>query len=170
MTIAAWSCSWGCIDVPIPPQATKFSRNGVTLTSNVDRANYLITELTRAAMRDVAKYVLRIVRANVRSISGYTRRMRYATMRYQYWVRKKECDLQLGIENTAKGAETAWWADQSELGTGGQPKRGFLRAAVYENIEMIRKIEAQYLSAIEDENNAASLIDESENNPEDENE
>lgn len=142
----------------------------MTLTSNVDRANYLITELTRAAMRDVAKYVLRIVRANVRSISGYTRRMRYATMRYQYWVRKKECDLQLGIENTAKGAETAWWADQSELGTGGQPKRGFLRAAVYENIEMIRKIEAQYLSAIEDENNAASLIDESENNPEDENE
>jgi hypothetical protein len=33
---------------------------------------------------------------------------------------------------------------------------------------MIRKIEAQYLSAIEDENNAASMVDESENNPEDE--
>lgn len=156
--------------MPLPPQATVIKRNGVELTSNVDRANYLITELTRAAMRDVAKYVLRIVRANVRGISSQTRKMRYATTRYQYWIRKRECDLQLGIENTAKGAETAWWADQSELGTGGQPKRGFLRSAVYDNIEMIRKIEAQYLSAIEDEMNAASMVDESENDPEDESE
>ena len=155
--------------MPLPPQATKISRNGVELLSNVDRANYLITELTRAALRDVAKYVLKIVRADVRGISNYTRKMRYAGMRYQYWLRKKEGDLQLGIENTSKGAETAWWADQSELGTGGQPKRGFLRSAVYDNIDFIRKIEAQYLSAIEDENNAASLVDESENNPEDEN-
>ncbi len=156
--------------MPLPPQATKISRNGVELTSNVDRANYLITELTRAAMRDVAKYVLKIVRKNVRGINNYTRRMRYATTRYQYWIRKKECDMQLGIENTAKGAETAWWADQAELGTGNQPKRGFLRSAVYDNIDMIRKIEAQYLSAIEDEMNAASLVDEDENNPEDEDE
>lgn len=156
--------------MPLPPQATVIKRNGVELTSNVDRANYLITELTRAAMRDVAKYVLRIVRANVRGISNQTRKMRYATTRYQYWIRKRECDLQLGIENTAKGAETAWWADQAELGTGGQPKRGFLRSAVYDNIEMIRKIEAQYLSAIEDEMNAASMVDESENDPEDESE
>lgn len=158
--------------MPLPPQATKLSRNGVTLTSNVDRANYLITELTRAALRDVAKYVLKIVRNNVRNINNYTKRTfgkgghnQYAPMRYQYWLRKKEGDLQLGIENTAKGAKTAWWADQSELGTGGQPKRGFLRSAVYNNIDTIRKIEAQYLSAIEDEINAASMVDESENDP-----
>ena len=155
--------------MPLPPQATVINRKGVTLTSNVDRANYLITELTRAAMRDVAKYVLKIVRANVRGINNFTRKMRYATTRYQYWIRKRECDLQLGIENTKKGAESAWWADQSELGTGGQPKRGFLRSAVYDNIQMIREIEAQYLSAIEDENNAASMVNEEENNPEDEN-
>lgn len=152
--------------MPLPPQATKISRNGVELLSNVDRANYLITELTRAALRDVAKYVLKIVRANVRGISNQTRRMRYAGTRYQYWLRKKEGDLQLGIENTAKGANTAWWADQAELGTAGQPKRGFLRETVYDNIEMIRKIESQYLSAIEDEMNAASMVDEEENDPE----
>ena len=156
--------------MPLPPQATKIKRNGVELLSNVDRANYLITELTRAAMRDVAKYVLKIVRKNVKNINRYTSKMRYASTRYQYWIRKKETDLQLGIENTAKGAETAWWADQSELGTAGQPKRGFLRSAVYDNIEMIRKIEAQYLSAIEDEMNAAAMCDEEENDPEDESE
>ena len=118
--------------MPLPKSVTKISKNGVEFVSSVDRANYLITELTRAAMKDVAKYVLRIVRANVRAISSQTKKMRYAGMRYQYWVRKKECDLQLGIENTKFGAESAWWADQSELGTGNQPKRGFLRAAVYE--------------------------------------
>ena len=97
-----------------PKSVVKFTKNGIEYTDSVDRANYLITELTRAAMKDVAKYVLRIVRANVRGISSQTRKMRYAGMRYQYWVRKKECDLQLGIENTARGANTAWWADQAE--------------------------------------------------------
>lgn len=154
--------------MPLPPSVTKIDKNGVHFVESVDRANYLLTELTRAAMRDVAKYVLRIVRANVRGISKQTRRMRYAGMRYQYWIRKKETDLQLGIENTARGAETAWWADQAELGTAGQPKRGFLRSAVYENIQTIRQIEAQYLSAIEDEMTAASMVDEEENDPEEE--
>lgn len=154
--------------MPLPKSVTKISRNGVEFVESVDRANYLITELTRAAMKDVARYVLKIVRANVRAISNQTRKMRYAPLRYQYWVRKQECDLQLGIENTKFGADTAWWADQAELGTGNQPKRGFLRSAVYDNIDMIRKIEAQYLSAIEDEMNAQSMIDEEENDPEEE--
>lgn len=149
-----------------PKSVMKINKDGVTFTESVDRANYFITELTRAAMKDVAKFILRIVRGNVRGISNQTRKMRYAAMRYQYWVRKKECDLQLGIENTAKGANTAWWADQAELGTAGQPTRGFLRAAVYDNIPMIRTIESQYLSAIESEDE--SLCDESENDPEEE--
>jgi hypothetical protein len=147
-----------------PKSVMKFNKNGVTFTESVDRANYFITELTRAAMKDVARYILRIVRGKVRGITNKTRKMRYAAMRYQYWVRKKECDLQLGIENTARGANTAWWADQAELGTAGQPARGFLRGTVYDNIATIRQIEAQYLSAIESEDE--SLIDESENDPE----
>ena len=149
-----------------PKSVMKINKDGVTFTESVDRANYFITELTRAAMKDVAKFILRIVRGNVRGINNQTRKMRYAAMRYQYWVRKQECDLQLGIENTAKGANTAWWADQAELGTAGQPTRGFLRAAVYDNIPMIRTIESQSLSAIESEDE--SLCDESENDPEEE--
>ena len=147
-----------------PKSVMKIDKNGVTFTESVDRANYFITELTRAAMKDVAKFILKIVWKNVRGINDYTKKMRWSGARYQYWVRKKECDLQLGIENTARGADTAWWADQSELGTADQPKRGFLRAAVYDNIDMIRKIEAQYLSGIETEDE--SLIDEEENDPE----
>lgn len=152
--------------MPLPPSVTKIDKDGVKFIDSVDQANYLITELTRAAMKDVAKFILRIVRSNVRGISNQTRKMRYAPMRYQYWVRKKECDLQLGVENTARGAESAWWADQSELGTAKQPKRGFLTSAVMSNISTIREIESQYLSAIEAGEGAAGMCDESENDPE----
>lgn len=144
------------------PSVTKITRNGVEFTSSVDRANYYISELTRAAMKDVGKYITRTCAKEVRSISKYLRKSRYATRRYQYWVRKRENDLQVGVENTKYGADTAWWADQSELGTSGQPKRGILRNSVYNNIDKIREIEAQYLSAIEDELNAQSLINEDE--------
>ena len=144
------------------PSVSKFTKNGVEFTSSVDRANYYIDELTRAAMQDVGRFIMRQCSKEVRGISKFLRKARYATRRYQYWVRKKENDLIVGVENTKYGAETAWWADQSELGTEKQPKRGILRNAVYNNIDKIREIEAQYLSAIEDEIKAQSLIDEGE--------
>lgn len=144
------------------PSVTKITKTGVEFTSSVDRANYCIAELTRAAMKDVGRYITRLCAQEVRGISKFTRRARYAPRRYQYWVRKQENDLVLGIENTKFGAESAWWADQAELGTDHQPKRGILRNAVYNNIDTIRQIEAQYLSAIEDENKALSMIDEGE--------
>jgi len=144
------------------PSVMKITKNGVEFTSKVDRANYYIEELTRAAMKDVGRLITRECSKRVRAISKFTRRAKYMPKRYQYWVRKKECDLQVGVENTKFGANTAWWADQAELGTNGQPKRGILRGSTYDNIAEIRKIEAQYLSAIENELKAQSLIDEAE--------
>jgi len=144
------------------PSVVKFTKNGVEYTSSVDRASYYIKELTRAAMRDVGRFILRECAKEVRKLNRYTKTMKYAPKRYQMWVRKKENDLIVGIENTKYGAESAWWADQSELGTNGQPKRGILYNAVYNNIDKIREIEAQYLSAIEDEISAQALIDEEE--------
>lgn len=148
--------------MPVPDSVVKFNRNGIEYVSSVDRANYFINELTRRALMDVARFVLREVSKKVRGLNKYLKRMRYAPRRYQSWVRKKENDLVLGIENTKYGAKTAWWADQSELGTNGQPRRGFLYETVRDNIDKIREIEAQYLSAIEDENKALSLINEDE--------
>lgn len=143
------------------PSVTRFTRNGVTFEGKVDQANYYIEELTRAAMKDVGRLVTRACAKQVRGINAFTRRARYAPKRYQYWVRKKECDLQVGVENTKFGANTAWWADQSELGSNGQPKRGILRSAVYDNIDQIIKIESQYLSALSGDD-PSGLVDESE--------
>ena len=146
----------------VPKSVVKLSKKGVEYTSSVDRVNYTITELTRRAMMDVGRFILYEVAAKVRGINKFTKKARYAPKRYQMWVPTRENYLVLGIENTKKGANTAWWADQSELGTDGQPRRGFLTETVRDNIDKIREIEAQYLSAIEDENKAIELINEEE--------
>ncbi len=43
----------------VPKSVVRFKKNGVEYTSSVDRVNYTIVELTRAALRDVGKYLAR---------------------------------------------------------------------------------------------------------------
>jgi hypothetical protein len=55
-----------------------------------------------------------------------------------------------------------WYGEDQELGTSSQPKRQILRNAAHDNIAQIIEIESKYLSALEDEAKALSLIDEGE--------
>ena len=73
---------------------------------------------------------------------------------FQYWVRKRDGDLQIGIKHGT------WYGADQELGSKNQPRRAILRDTVYENVSEIQKIQGQYLSAIEDELKAIALIDE----------
>ena len=145
------------------PSPMKFKKDGVEFTSSVDRCNYTIRELTRAALRDVGRYVVRQCTRKARRLEvlGHTR---YIQKRFQFWVRKQEGDLLVGIHNVMKNKNPGetWYGMDQELGLNGQPKRAFLQTSVYENIRTIRDIEAQYLSAIEDEQQALALIDEEE--------
>lgn len=145
------------------PSPMKFKKDGVEFVSNVDRCNYTIRELTRAALRDVGRYVVRQCTRKARRLEGLGR-TRYIQKRFQFWVRKQEGDLQVGIHNVMKNKNPGetWYGMDQELGLNGQPKRAFLHDSVYENIRTIRDIEAQYLSAIEDEQQALALIDEEE--------
>lgn len=145
------------------PSPMKFKKDGVEFTSSVDRCNYTIQELTRAALRDVGRYVVRQCTRKARRLDGLGH-TRYIQKRFQFWVRKQEGDLQVGIHNVMKNKNPGetWYGMDQELGLNGQPKRAFLHDSVYENIKTIRDIEAQYLSAIEDEQKALALIDEEE--------
>lgn len=145
------------------PSPMKFKKDGVEFTSSVDRCNYTIRELTRAALRDVGRYVVRQCTRKARRLEGLGH-TRYIQKRFQFWVRKQEGDLQVGIHNVMKNKNPGetWYGMDQELGLNGQPKRAFLHDSVYENIRTIRDIEAQYLSAIEDEQRALDLIDEEE--------
>lgn len=134
------------------PSYTKITKNGVEYISGLDRTQYTIKELSRAALRDVGKFVCRKARGKIRRRSGKARK------NMQYWVRSKQQhpDLQVGYK------PGGFYAGFFETGTSTIPKIAPFYSAVSENIEEIRKIEGQYLSAIEDENRALGLIDESE--------
>lgn len=142
----------------IPSSVVKFSRGGVTYTSSVDRASYTIRELTRAALRDVGRYVSRTANSAAMKLHGMkrSRRVRGRTSAFQFWVRKIESDLQVGIKHGA------WYGVKQELGTDKMPKLGILYNSVNDNIQTIVEIESQYLSALEDEAAALALIDEEE--------
>lgn len=142
----------------IPKSVVKMNRNGVTYTSSVDRASYTIKELTRAALRDVGRFVSRTANSSAMRLKGLKRskRVRGKSSAFQFWVRKNEGDLQVGIKHGT------WYGVDQELGANKQPKRGILRSSVYDNISTIVEIESKYLSALEDEAAALALISEEE--------
>lgn len=139
----------------LPKSVVKIKKNGVEYISNVDRVQYTLEELSRAALRDVAKLARKRMIEKLKKLPGMKRAKRPYNST-QYWVRKKDCDLQIGFKHDT------WYGVQQELGDRNQPARHILRGTVMENIDEIRRIEGQYLSAIENENRALGLIDEDE--------
>ena len=137
------------------PSPVKIKKDGVEYISRVERTKYLLSELTRAALRDVGKFVRRRQLDAVRKLKGF-RRGKRPLRAFQYWVRKRDQDLIVGIKHKT------WYGVEQELGTSKQPKREILKKSVMENIDEIRKIEGQYLSTIEDENKAIGLISDEE--------
>lgn len=141
--------------MPIPKSVVKIKKNGIEFISNVDRAQYTIKELSRAALKDTAKLLRKRMIQKLKKLPGMKRSKRIYSST-QYWVRKRETDLQIGFKHDS------WYGVHQELGTKSQPKRSILKDTTFENIDEIRRIQGKYLSAIEDENKALGLIDESE--------
>lgn len=152
--------------MPLPKSVVKINKDGVTFISNVDRVNYTIRELSRRALMDVGRFITYECAKKVRGIKSLAKvpysAKKYFGKAYQYWVRKEETDLRIGIHNVKYTEKDTWYGGQAELGTNGQPKRAILTTTVQENIDTIREIEARYLSAIEDERKAIALIEEEE--------
>ena len=147
----------------LPKSVVRFNKNGVQYVSSCDRAQYTIRELTRAALRDVGKFIARRCNDAAMKLPGLKKshRVRGKTSIFEFWARKQECDLQIGMGNIKKGTSgDTWYGIKQELGTSKMPKLGILRNTTYDNIAEIIKIESQYLSALEDEARALSLIDE----------
>jgi hypothetical protein len=137
------------------PKAIKIKKNGVEYVSKVDQAQYLITELIRAALRDAGNLIRRRAMEHIRALPGMKSfKNKRPPNAFQYWNRKREGDLVVGIKHDT------WYGVDQELGTRNQPKRSVLRDTVFNNIDEIRRIQGQYLSTIADENKALGLIDE----------
>lgn len=131
------------------PKAVKITKNGVEFVSNVERLQYTLKELERAAMRDVGKLVCKRTKQKIKRRTG---RLAKNT---QYWVRSKQKvpDLQVGFK------PGGFYGLYQEIGTSEILKIGALSNAAEDNISDIIKIESQYLSGIGTEE-AESLIKE----------
>jgi HK97 gp10 family phage protein len=145
----------------VPKSVVRFRKNGIEYTSNVDFVNYTIVELSRAAMRDVGKFLARTANSAAMKLPGLkkSRRVRGRTSTFLYdvpWAKKGLPHLDVGV------TDDTWYGKRQELGTHNMPKLGILKKAAYDNLAKIIEIESKYLSALEDEARALSLIDEGE--------
>ena len=144
-----------------PKSVIRFSKNGITYISKVDFACYSIVELTRAAMRDVGKYVTRTANSQAMKLKGLkkSRRVRGSTSTFRWkvpWAKSGLPHLEVGVTHNT------WYGVEQELGSSKQPKRSILRNSVHDNIATIVSIEAQYLSALNSEAAALRKIEERE--------
>ncbi|MGN0489405.1 MAG: HK97 gp10 family phage protein [Ruminococcus sp.] len=135
------------------PKSVKIKKNGVEYISNVDRIKYTITELIRAALRDTGKYICNRTRQKIRRRTGRLAK------NIQYWVRTKQAtpNLQVGLK------PGGFYGMFQEIGAPNRhiPRTAALTNSTQENVEEIRKIQAQYLSAVGTES-AEKKIDEGE--------
>jgi len=140
----------------VPKSVIKINKDGVQYTSSVDRCQYTIQELTRAAMRDVGKFLTRKYNEEAQKLPGMKRnpRVRGKNSTFQFWARKKECDLQVGTK------QETWYGYKQELGTSKMKRLGIMKNTTMDNIPKIIEIESQYLSALEEEAKALSMINE----------
>lgn len=145
-----------------PKSVVKIRSGNVEYTSRVDFACYNIYELSRAALRDVGRYLCSVIRAGLRKLPGsrqdpevksYT--AGHITMKVPY---NPNGLPHLEVGNTEK----SWYTEEHEFGSSKQPRRGVFHDAAYANIAKIIEIESKYLSAMEDEAEALRLINEKE--------
>ena len=145
----------------VPKSVVRFSKNGVEYTSSVDKANYTIIELTRAALRDAGKFIVRTANSEAKKLKGLKRNRRVfgrtSTFLYNVpWAEKGLPHLEVGVTHDT------WYGVDQEMGTSQQPRRRILFKSAQNNIATIVEIESQYLSALEDEAAALRLIEETE--------
>lgn len=132
-------------------------KDGVTFQSNVNHVEFTLEELIHAANKDVARFIRRevadllfneykdtYVKGSKETTRGNKFYKRYANRTVQYWARRRELDLQIGYKHHN-------WMTQQELGDYGYKRLGAIRNTVYKNIPMINKIQAQYLTAMNDD-------------------
>lgn len=135
-----------------PKSVVKIDKNGVTYTSNVDATQFYLYELTRAALRDVGKFVCKQFKETY--YKHFTKRTGEAGKATKYKViagaKTTAPRVQVGLKT---GAVPGFYAYFQEFGTsdGDVPKLGILTKTVNENVDTIVKIESQYLSGLSDE-------------------
>lgn len=149
----------------IPKSVTRITTKGgvkVEFRNNLDKTEYYIYELCRAALRDVMRFVQKTFKYDFYQHFGKrTGAANYSTTIEVLSNRKTKFPrANIGLSSRKmKG----FYAYYQEVGTEEQPRLGLLQHAVEDNVDTIIEIESQYLSALSsDENSIEGMIDENE--------
>lgn len=149
--------------MPTPKAVTKtvYNKNGchVEFTDECDTTQYYIHELTRAALRDVGKFVckkfMEAYDSHFPKVTGNARKS------IKCKVFSSKSTISPRVEIGIKGGK-GFYSLFQECGSSKTPRYGLLRHAVEDNVAEIIKIESQYLSGLEGEASAlAAQINES---------
>lgn len=144
--------------MPTPKSVVKFSRESkgsskvnVTVTNNVDKTQYQIYELTRAALRDSCKYVKKAFQTSFNI--KFKRRSGDGSNAPQYRVfsgpRTTKPAGYIGLPKGPGNYVKGFYAFFQERG-GKTPAYRLLFEAAANNITDIRTIQAQYLDIMND--------------------
>lgn len=149
----------------MPKSVTKIDKNGITYISNVNAAEYTIQELSKAALRDVAKLLrYEAKKAAPKDRGDYQKNI--AT-----WVRINkqtgQPELHFGIYSKATAKKkgipyVGFYAHIIEFGSKTVTALKILSGTTYSNINNIIQITSKYLSAIEDPHKTQAYIEEGE--------
>lgn len=144
-----------------PKSVIKINQNGVKYESSCDKCQYFIFELTRAALRDVGKFVCRKFRENYYSVFKKHTGAGGGAVKYKVLSSRntKYPRVEVGLPSSGKKAK-GFYSYFQEFGTRRTRKLGLLSRSVEENIPEIVKIESQYLSGLESEAAALANISE----------
>lgn len=145
-----------------PQSVTKVIANKkgcyVEFTDSCDATQYYIHELTRAALRDVGKYVSKKFREAYDSHFGKMSGNARKSIKYKVFSSKSTTAPR--VEVGVKGGK-GFYSLFQECGSSKTPRLGLLQNAVKDNTAEIIKIESQYLSGLEEEaSRLAALVDE----------
>lgn len=128
------------------PKGAKIKKNGIEFVNNVEVVKYTLKELIRAALRDCGKLFCNRFR---QAYYSHFKRRKGRVGRYtQYWVRSKQDtpDLQVGIK------PNAFYGGFEEFGSSKTPRLGLMTSTAQDNIDNFKQLQAQYLSALNEEN------------------
>lgn len=142
-----------------PKSVIKFNKDGVSYESSCDKANYYLFELSRRALNDVGRFVRKKFVDQYKA--AFNKHSGRASKSIQYKVFSSKNTKYPRIEISFKG-QHGFYSSFQEFGTRTTPRLGLLTKSVEDNIAEIVKIESQYLSGLEDEAKALSMIDEGE--------
>jgi|LGVE01.1.fsa_nt_gb hypothetical protein len=149
----------------MPKSVVKIKKDGIEYVSSVNKIEYTMLELERAALRDSGKLLKKRTKAKIPKVTGNTRKT-VAT-----WVRKpwknRAAHLQIGVYNFKTAAKkhleySGYYFHILEFGSRLVKALRPLTSTAKESIQDVRKIQAQYLSYVDNEQKALSVINEDE--------